>query len=56
VFFSLLGTTRDARSLEFARHAKRKKKTPSSSSSLALEDDEEEEEEKQRCVHIEWEK
>ena len=60
VFFSLLGTPRDALSLEFTRHA-RKKKTPPSS--LALEDDddddEEEDEEKERCVvrRIEqWEK
>tara|TARA_A100001037_G_scaffold52776_1_gene44757 strand:- start:1456 stop:1596 length:141 start_codon:yes stop_codon:yes gene_type:complete len=42
VFFSLLGTPRDALSLEFTRHA-RKKKTPPSS--LALEDDDDDEEE-----------
>ena len=42
MFFSLLGTPRDALSLEFTRHA-RKKKTPPSS--LALEDDDDDDEE-----------
>ena len=58
VFFSLLGTPRDALSLEFTRHA-RKKKTPPSSLALEDDDDDDEDEEKERCVvrRIEqWEK